>query len=208
MLFRVLLTITVATSLLYAGDKPKGASLVKLPTATAEVKGLEVPRPKQACPNWAWAALLELMLAERDFDLKQTYWVLKAFPGELCVESPVNLDYIRDTVKGDYVLMDGRHVHLSGVVTKGAPTDVGYLIANLREGHPLMLLWRGRPVLLQSIDYDEYVYPNDQRMFEALKLTMIDPLDDKPVVFEKGTDAMSDLGGVFEVRVGPPTFLH
>jgi hypothetical protein len=63
-------------------------------------------------------------------------------------------------------------------------------------------------VLLQSIDYDEYIYPNNQRMFEALKLTLVDPLSDKPIVFEKGTDDLSDLGGVVEVRVGPPTFPH
>jgi hypothetical protein len=143
------------------------------------------------------------MLARQNVDLKQTYWILKANAGELCIETPVSLNALKRTVDGDYVLLDGRQVHLEGVVTPGAPRDVGYLVGSLREGRPLMMLWQGRPMVLQSMDFDEYIYPNNQRMFEAVRLKLVDPLGDAPVVFEKLNHSMSDLGGVFEVRVGP-----
>lgn len=188
---------------LAAADKPKGAPLVKLPRKTIEIKDLEVAHPKQPCPNWSWAAALETMLLRQQIDLDQRYWVMKAYPGELCIETPIDLEFIQRLVKGDYVMLDGRKVHIEGVVTRGAPTDVGNLIIHVRDGQPLMMLWQGRPVLLQALDYDEYVYPNSQKMYEATKLTLVDPLSGKTIVFEKGTDNMSDLGGVFELQITP-----
>ena len=188
---------------LWAGKKAR-PSLVKLPPKTAEIADLKVPAPKQACPNWAWAAVVELMLEKQKVvDYRQTYWILKSAAGELCIETPVDLDQLKHWVDGDYKLMDGNDVHFEGTVVAGPPQDVGYLIHLLQDGVPPLVLWRGRPCVLQSVEYDEYIYPNNQRMYEARKLTLIDPLSKDPVVFDKTKDDLSDLGGVLAVKVGP-----
>ncbi|HVZ17977.1 MAG TPA: hypothetical protein VG897_12715 [Terriglobales bacterium] len=188
---------------LWAGKKPL-PTLVKQPPKTAEIADLKVPALKQACPNWAWAAAVELMLEKQNVtDYKQSYWILKSAGGELCIETPIDLDQLKHWVDGDYTLMDGRKLHFEGTVISGAPQDVGYLIRLLQDGVPALVLWRGHPYVLQGVEYDEYIYPNNQRMYEARKLMMLDPMGKEPVVFEKLKDDLSDLGGVFAVKVGP-----
>ena len=190
---------------LLAGDKKVTLGpLVKRDPQTAEIKDLQVPKPKQACPNWAWAAVVQLMLEKQNVtDYPQTYWVLKSAAGELCIESPIDLNQLKHWVEGDYILSDSSHVHFGGIVTPGAPQDVAHLVALLREGHPVMVIWQGRACVLKSIEYDEYIYPNNQRMFEARKLVLVDPLAKDPVLIDKTKDDLSQFGGVFELKVGP-----
>jgi hypothetical protein len=185
----------------FAGKK-QGLSLTKLPTATVEIKSLKLPRPRQLCPNWAWAVGVEMMLARQGVDIKQTDWILKANGGELCIESTPVLEDIKHVVEGNFVQPDGSKIHISAIVTKGAP-DVGYLVGSLREGRPLLILYNGRVLVLQSLLYDEYIYPNNQRMFEVVKMTMLDPLGGDPIIFDKATDDPARVEGIFEVRVGP-----
>src|SRR5690349_1897981 len=90
-----------ASSFLLAGKKPF-PTLVKLPPATAQIEGLKVPAPKQACPNWAWAAAVELMLTRQSVtDFKQLDWILKANGGEVCVESAIDLNAVKKAIDGD-----------------------------------------------------------------------------------------------------------
>jgi hypothetical protein len=199
----VALVLILAASPLWGGKKLH-PTLVKQPPKTAEIPDLKVPTLKQACPNWAWAAAVELMLEKQNVvDYKQTYWILKSAAGELCIEAPIDLDQLKHWVDGDYKLMDGSDVHFEGTVVAGPPQDVGYLIRLLQEGRPALVLWRGHPYVLQAVEYDEYIYPNNQRMYEARKLTFLDPLGKDPAVFDKAKDDLSELGGVFEVKVGP-----
>jgi hypothetical protein len=200
---RLLGLVFLLTLPVWAGKKPL-PTLVKQDPKTVEIAALEVPKPRQACPNWAWASVVELMLEKQDVvDYKQTYWILKSAAGELCIESAIDLDQLKHWIDGDYKLADGSDVHLETTVTSGAPQDVGYLIRLLQEGHPVLVLWRGRPLVLQAVEYDEYIYPNAQRMFEARKLTMMDPLAKEPVVFDKTKNDAAEIGGVLDVKVGP-----
>ena len=77
------------------------------------------------------------------------------------------------------------------------------LVGSLRDERPLLILYGGRVLVLQSVLYDEYIYPNNQRMFEVVKLTLLDPLGGPPVIFDKATDDPALVEGIFEVRVGP-----
>jgi hypothetical protein len=187
-----------------AGKKPPRANLVKLPAASAAIESLMVPKAEQKCPNWAWATAIEVMLTRQDVsNMPQSYWVTKAGGGEVCIESPVALDDLKELVEGDYVLPSGNNVHFEGVVNKGAPKDVGYLIKSVREGRPLLVIWNDRPLVLQGITFDEYIYPNNQRMFEARQLTLVDPIALETVIFDKEKNDPAEITGTFEVRVGP-----
>lgn len=203
MRFTACLLLLLANTMAISASPQKRASLIKLDPATVQIAGLELLKPKQPCRNWAWASVVELMLAKQKVTLSQTELILKSNLGELCIETPVDFKAIGKVVDGDYVLDDGSKVQVESVIIGGAPTDVGYLIDSVKQGRPLLMLWRGRPVVLQGLEYDEYIYPNNQRMYEARKLTLLDPLGDKPLVFDKLVDSPSELGGVFEVRVGP-----
>jgi hypothetical protein len=178
--------------------------LVKRDPQSAEIAELKVPKLKQDCPNWEWAAAVELMLEQQHVaEYKQDYWVTKSAGGELCIEKPIDLDQLKQWVDGDYKLDDGTDAHFEATVTAGAPQDVSHFVQGLKDGKTALLLWKGKPYLLKAIEYDEYVYPNGQRMFEARKLTLVDPVSKEPVVFEKLKDDMADIGGMLEVKVGP-----
>jgi len=198
----VALFIVLAASA-FAGKKPN-PTLVKLPPAIAQIEGLKVPTPQQSCPNWAWAAAVNLMLTRQGVtDFKQSDWILKANGGEVCIETPIDLNAVKKAIDGNYTLLDARKVHLETNVIVGTPQDMGYFIESLQKGRPLLILLQGKPLVLQSIEYDEYIYPNNQRMYEARKLTLIDPYTNKATIFDKLTDASTDITGVLEVRVGP-----
>jgi hypothetical protein len=203
MLRRAYIVVLVISFALSAqAGKKQGLSLTKLPTATVEIKSLKLPMAKQKCPNWAWAAVVEMMLARQNVDIKQSDWILKANGGELCIETTPVLDDIKRVVTGNHVQPDGSKIHISVIVTSGA-TDVGYLVGSLRDERPLLILYGGRVLVLQSMIYDEYIYPNDQRMFDVLKMTLLDPLGGDPVVYDKTTDDPALVQGILEVRVGP-----
>jgi len=193
--------ILVNAVIAFAGKKT-GVAITKLPTKTVEIKSLVIPVPKQHCPNWAWAAVVEMMLARQDVAIGQTDWILKANAGELCIETTPDLSEIKHVVTMNHVQPDGSKVHIKGIVTPDA-TDVGYLVTSVRDQRPLMMLIGGRVLVLQSLDYDEYIYPNNQRMFEIVKMVLLDPFGGKPIVFDRLEDDTSQIGGVFEVRVGP-----
>jgi hypothetical protein len=179
-------------------------TLVKKDPQTAEITELKVPTLKQACPNWAWASAIELMLEEQNVsEYKQDYWVTKSAGGELCIEKPIDLDQLKQWVDGDYKLDDGSDAHFEAAVTAGAPQDVSHFVQDLKDGHTALLLWKGKPYLLKAIEYDEYIFPNGQRMFEARKLTLVDPVSKESAVFEKLKDDLDDIGGMLEVKVGP-----
>lgn len=201
---RAAVILLLLSALPLSADKNTAALPLKKPPQTAEIAHLDVPKPQQPCPNWAWAAAFELMLAEQNVsDYKQTYWVMKSAGGELCIEKPIDLDRLKQLVDGDYKLSDGNDVHFQAVVTPGAPTDVSYFVSQLQQGQTAMILWRGKVYVLQAIEYDEYIYPNGQRMFGARKLTLVDPLTERAEIFDRTKDDPSEIGGVFEVKVGP-----
>lgn len=186
-----------------AGKPKPRPTLVKLDPQTETIDDLKLIDPKQSCLNWEWASIVENSLSRQGLALSQTDLILKANGGEVCVLAAIELTEIKKAVEGIYVQPDGSKVEVDAIVLPGVPRDVGYLLGRIRDQRPILILWRGHPYALKAIEYDEYVYPNDQRMYEARKLMLLDPESGKLVTFDKEKDNALDLGGTLEVRVGP-----
>ena len=190
------------------GRKKKGAPLAKLPDQTAEIAQPWLPLAPQKCVNWSWAAGLEAMLHVQHVPLTQNYWVLKVNLGEVCDDRPVTPEALAPYIDGDYALEDGRKVRLQSTVIPGAPTIPDQVIAPLRLGQPVLLFWKGRAFLLYGAVFDEYIYPNGQRMFEVRELKLLDPLaagKQRQVSFVNGSDDPSQLGGALLVTATFPS---
>ena len=207
-------TITAVAIALFAAAgiahaKKYGSNILQqLPQGSVTVEGLAPASPRQNCENWLWAAEVETILKTQKIDLPQTYWVQQANLGEVCVDAPVDLESIANLIDRDYQLEDGSKFHLTALRTIGAPTDMGHVISSLRQGRPFILLWRGHPLLVTGMVYDEYSYPNGQHMFEAREIDMIDLLypdgdERRTRSFVKGTDNMDEIGGALEVVASP-----
>jgi hypothetical protein len=203
----VTIALLVAAELSHA--KTNGSNILQqLPQGSVTVEGLAVATPKQNCENWLWAAEVETILKAQKVDLPQTYWVQQANLGEVCVDAPVDLEAIASLIERDYQLEDGSKFHLTAVRTAGAPTDMGHIISSLRQGRPFILLWKGHTLLVTGMVYDEYGYPNGQRMYEVREIDMLDPLypdgDERRIrSFVKGSDNMDEIGGALEVISEP-----
>jgi hypothetical protein len=201
------LAIAVLALPLAAGKKPKGAPLMRLPDQTVELTAFWLPTPVQKCTNWAWAVAVEAMLKTQQVTIKQNAWVMKASNmGEVCIEVAPTLERLAKVIDGDYVLDDGRHVRLESRYLSGAPTVPDDLIAPLRQGRPVLLFWKSRALVVRSVTYDEYVYPNGQRMFEIKEMKLVDPLltgKQRELSFVNGRDNAGDIGGTFHVVVIP-----
>lgn len=196
----ILLLLLAAIPL--GADKKKGVPLVRRPEQVAEVAKPSLPTPAQKCANWSWAVGLEVLLRAQDVVLTQNYWVRKVNLGEVCDERPTSLEALTRHIDGDYTLEDGRKVRLESTVILGAPTIPDQLIAPLRQGRPILLFWRGRAFLLYGVVFDEYIYPNGQRMYQIRELKLLDPLAEeaqRQVSFVNGRDDPGEIGGALLV---------
>ena len=187
-----------------ADKKTKGAPLVHLPVQTAELSNFNLPNPAQRCANWAWAVAVEAMLKAQKVSLDQRYWVRKANAGEVCLETLPPVESLARMIDGAYTLDDGRKVRLETRYTAGAPTDPGDLVVPLRENRPALLFWKLHAYVVTAVTYDEYIYPNNQRMFEIREIGLVDPLEPAPkraLSFTKGTDDVNDITGCLQIVV-------
>lgn len=203
------LALILLASILAAADKkPPTVPLLLRPNQAVQIDGLKVPPPVQKCENWGWAAGLELMLRLQGVDLDQRYWVTKVDGGELCMPQLRPLEELAGFVDGEYLLDVGHKVRLKARYTKGAPTVPDDMIVSLREGSPWLFFWKGHPYLMIGLSYDEYVGPNNARIFQLKEIKLLDLLttEDDPkrqVSFVRGRDDAADIDGTMRVQALP-----
>ncbi|MEO5936599.1 MAG: hypothetical protein ABIP81_05250 [Terriglobales bacterium] len=170
---------------------------------------------EQPCENYAWAAAVEMLLQQKQINIPQRDWVMKAYGGYKCI-SPLSVaDYtgLLRFINGDYTPAPERKVRLEAEFTPGAPMIPDTFILTFRNGEPLMLVWKGKPYLWYGVIYDEYIHANGNRMFELRELKLLDPLakndplaktkDAQLVSFVKGRDDPNQIDGVMRITVSP-----
>lgn len=188
----------------WADNKPKRIPLLKRPNQAVDINGLKVPAPAQKCENFGWAAGLELLLRMQGVALDQKYWITKLEGGELCRELRP-LQELAETVNGEHQMNDGHRVQLQLKYTKGAPAVLDDLIVSVREGSPWLLAWKGHPYLVDGLVYDEFLGPNNARIFIMKEIKLLDPLaapdsDQRQVSFLRERDNLGDVEWTMTVR--------
>ncbi len=187
---------------LSAGDKKKPNGFYQHPGLTADLGKVSLSIAQQKCENWAVAAGLETMLKSQGVALSQSFWVMRLNSGELCVEGMPSMEKLADTVNHEFVLDDGRHVHLELRFSAGAPVDLDSIIAGIQQQKPTLMLLRGHTYYLTGVTYDEYVGANNTRRFIIKALRLADTFGGGPgIVFTNGEDKTEDIEGVLDVSV-------
>ncbi len=205
---RVLLWLVLLAGVAWAEDKPPVITLLARPNQVVDINGLKVPAPAQKCENFGWAAGLELMLRLQGVSLDQKYWITKIEGGELCQEQLRPMEELAQAVDGEYLLDSGHKVRLKTKYTKGAPTVLDDMIVSIREGSPWLFVWKGHPYLVDGMMYDEFIGPNNNRIFVVKEIKLLDPLaapDDpqRQVTFVRDRDRVEDVDGTMSVRATP-----
>ncbi|HET9181934.1 MAG TPA: hypothetical protein VFP59_07365 [Candidatus Angelobacter sp.] len=197
-----ILILLAGVSLLCAKKVPKLQQSYQLkPDQTADVSLTKLVTAKQNCENWGVAAGLESMLKEKGVSLNQSFWVMRLNYGELCADLP-SMDALANVVDNDFVLDDGRHVHLDLQYTEGVPGEVDSIIAGLRQQQVALLIYRGHPYYLSGATYDEYIGKDGSRLFEIKELRLANTFAGEPgIAFERGRDDLSEIQGIITVTV-------
>jgi hypothetical protein len=182
--------------------KPQLPGVVARPPQTDEIANLPAVAALQPCPNWAWAAGVEMLLEAQGVRLDQRQWVLKANGGEVCL-SRVSPEQLARVIDGDYALASGRKVRLQARWQNGviAPDDV---IMAARRQRPLLLFWRGHPYVAYGAVYNEFIASTGNRMFEISEIKLYDPAgvgEGRYVTFLRGRDDLNDIQGVMDIDV-------
>jgi hypothetical protein len=191
---------------LQGGDKPSKKlrqDYQLKPDQTAELKSAKLVTAKQSCENWALAAGLETMLADKGVALDQSFWVMRLNYGEVCADLP-SMDALAKVVDDEFVLDDGRHVRLELQYTDGAPGRVDSIIAGLQQQQAALMIWRGHPYYISGVTYDEYIGRDGGRLFEIKELRLANTFAGKPgVAFERGRDDAGEIQEIVTVSVNP-----
>jgi hypothetical protein len=193
----------------WADDKkPQGATLLARPNQIVDINGLKMPELAQKCENFGWAAGVELILRMQGVSLDQKYWVTKMDSGEVCQQQLRPMDELAQVIDGEYLLDPGRKVRLKAKYTHGAPTVLDDMIVSIREGSPWLFVWKGHPYLVDGLMYDEFIGPNNARIFMVKEIKLLDVMatpDDpqRQVTFVRGRDSLDQVDGTMTVRATP-----
>ena len=192
----------------WAGDQKPGVTLLARPNQVVDINGLKVPELAQKCENFGWAAGVELILRLQGVSLDQKYWVTKMDSGEVCQQQLRPMDELAQVIDGEYLLDVGRKVRLKTRYTTGAPTVLDEMIVSIREGSPWLFIWKGHPYLVDGLMYDEFIGPNNARIFMVKEIKLLDVMatpDDpqRQVTFVRGRDSLDQVNGTMTVRATP-----
>ncbi len=198
----LLLASALAT---YAKKKPIPVPLHKLADQSVEVGGVQTPPLAQKCANWAWGATIETVLRLQGVRLDQRFWVMRLNSGELCLDSMASFEEMIQAVDGEYVIGVNQKAQLKASYARGAPTVPDQMITALRDGMPMIFFWKSHPYLMVGMSYDEYIGPNNARIFHVKQMKLLDPMaaEDDPqriVVFDRDQDNVADIDGTMTVQ--------
>jgi hypothetical protein len=154
------------------------------------------------CENYAWAAIVETMMRAQQVPIKQNDWALRTSGGEKCFPSLDDYAQRSEALNGDYTLDDGRKIRIHADYVAGTGTS-DTLVYSLRIGHPLLVVYNGRPYLLGGIVYDELIHSSGKaNVFIIRELHLLDAAvpanspNRNVVVKKEGDDALADITGV------------
>lgn len=199
--FLAMVFLAFAFSFQANGQKPQ-AYYIKADQTAELASETKLVTAQQNCENWALAAGLETMLKQQKVPLEQNFWVTRLAGGELCLSDMPAIDAVTHTVNNEFVLDNGRHVHLELHFVSGPPVNIDAVIAGLKLQQLSLLIWRGHPYFLTGITYDEHIATDGTRFFVLKEMHLANTFGKLPgVTFEKGRDNPDDIQGIMSVAV-------
>jgi hypothetical protein len=155
--------------------------------------------------QWAWWAGVHAVLEQQKVPLSQS-WFVEHNDGGACLnddDHPLTLEQVASGTTGDYLLDDGRKVHVEAKLgPQNLPVEM--IIAAVRVGRPVLLSWKSKPFVVEAIGFDEEVYPGGQRSFTPRTLELVSPVDGKREKLPVTDELAGQISGVMDIVVSEP----
>ena len=172
------------------------------PDQQALIDHPKISSAEHPCENWIWAAALDSVLKARGAATGQEYQILRLYGGRPCT-AVKSYSELANKISHEYVLDDGRRFLLQAIYTAGPPSHIDPLVVAMREQRPLMVVWKSHAYVLTGLNYDEYIGPNNARIFELKELILADPGSGGTVSFLRGHDDSNEIDGMMDVTIKP-----
>jgi hypothetical protein len=204
-----LIAFLTFASLLHADKKKKAVVLIR-PDQSFEIP--DAPKTyavsKRGCANDVWGASVATVLKAQDVELAAKDISLKLAGGDACMPALPEFDILRKSVEGDYPFGNGRRYRIRPEFTPGAPATADPLAVELYAKRPLIFIFKGRPLLLYGITYDEHILNNLRKELWITELRLVDPAasvgsEARIVKFKRDDPRLADIEGVIKVVVTP-----
>jgi hypothetical protein len=129
----------------------------------------------RGCANDAWAAAVATTLAQQQIQLPPRDWSLKLAGGDACLSMLPPLEALRKSVEGNYSLGNGLRIRIALTAAQGAPNAADPLAVDLTAGRALIVIYKGQPLLLYGMTYDEHIINNLRKELWIKELRLVNP---------------------------------
>jgi hypothetical protein len=208
-LISLLILLTVLSATLHADKKKKALVLIR-PDQSFEIPDAPKSYPTSArgCANDVWGTAVQTTLKAQEVVLSAKDISLKLAGGDACMPALPEFDILRKSVEGDYPFGNGRRYRVSLELTPGAPATADPLAVELYAKRPLIFIFKGRPLLLYGMTYDEHILNNLRKELWITELRLVDPAasvgsDARIVKFKRDDPRLADIEGVIKVVATP-----
>ena len=154
-------------------------------------------RTKDGCASDAWVAAVTAVLKEQGIPFGPRYWSERLF-GDACL-SDVAMASVASRIDGDYTLDDGKKLHLAATVTAGLP-PAAQIVASVDERRPLIVEWKGQPLIMTKVDYIDRQY-NYVSQYSIASMMLTNALSGRVLIFDLKTNAENEIEGTLQVTV-------
>ena len=162
----------------------------------------------RGCANDTWGAAVRTVLKAQDVDLAAKDVSLRLAGGDACLPALPEFDVLRKSVENDYSLDNDRHVRVRLELAVGPPTAADPLAAELQQRRPLIFIYKGHPLLLSGVTYDEHLINNLHKELWITELRLVDPAaaggsEARTITFKREDPRVADIEGVIRVIATP-----
>jgi len=156
----------------------------------------------QHCPNWCWAASLQMLAKSQGIDLPQEWFVKKIYGPKLPCSPSGSFENIQQAIDGVSEVVNGTTVTLSGAFHYGIPTDPAGMIRAIQDERPFIFGYNGHAYVCYGLTWVEQA-----PFVRVIELNLIDPLwklvPERPelTTFNVFRDPLILINGTFELLV-------
>jgi hypothetical protein len=205
----LLLAVVLCTSAV-AADKKKARQEFIRPNQVFEIPDAAktFATSSKGCANDVWVASVTSILRLSKVEIPAKEISAKLAGGDACLPALPELNLLRKSIEGDYQFGNGRQIRLAVVVSHGPPQAADPLAVQLAAGEPLIVIYKGRPLLLFGMTYDEHIINNLRKELWITELRMVDPAaqpgtEQRVVTIKReGTDAQN-IEAILKLKVIP-----
>jgi hypothetical protein len=175
-----------------AEAKPTGKAMPDKP-AEEEAAG-------DVCESDEWTHAVAAVMESQGTKLDSKFWATRLF-NNLC-SSGIKLEAVSLRITGDYTLDDGTKIHLkAGVLPHNLP-QAAELVASANEQRPFIVARKGRPYVLDRVDYVDRAYDGVSQ-YSISKLYLTNALTGRQMLLEATADNVKEINGTLQIAVSP-----